>query len=98
MNDDPLEKLRKNPPDFMKFELGQTLEDVVHEWWMNTFTAQNDMSVSGSIHNLCERVENWLPVFQNASGTQRLETEIAVETHNQLLKKIVDKIYNENIR
>ena len=92
-----IEKWKENPPDFLKFELGKTLEELITDWWWDVHGGINShWSVDSCVADLCERVSNWLPAEQNSEGTQRIKTEIAVDTHNELLRKIKSKLRNKN--
>jgi hypothetical protein len=92
-----IEEWKENPPDFLKFELGKTLEELIADWWWDVHGGINShWSVDSCVADLCKRVGEWLPVEQNSEGTQRIETEIAVDTHNELLQKIKSKLRNKN--
>lgn len=88
-----IEKLMADPPDSLKFQLGKTLEDVIREW-TNIFNIRGDMDRNTMIQDLCNKIYGWLPAEQSSKGTQRIETEIAVDSHNELLEKIKSKIYS----
>ena len=92
-----IEEWKENPPDFLKFELGKTLEELIADWWWDVHGGINShWSVDSCVADLCKRVGEWLPAEQNSEGTQRIETEIAVDTHNELLQKIKSKLRNKN--
>ncbi len=95
--DELVDKLTKNPPEFLKFELGKTLEDICMRWWDDIFSINSSWDSVTSVQDLCDRIFLWLPKEQDSSGTQRLETEIAVDTHNELLRKIKSKIHNKKV-
>jgi hypothetical protein len=89
-----IEKLMADPPDSLKFQLGKTLEDVIREW-TTIFNIRGDMDRTTMIQDLCDKIYGWLPAKQSSKGTQRIETEIAVDSHNELLTKIKSKIYSK---
>ena len=76
----------------MKFELGKTLESVITRWWEDIHEVHTDWSTETAIDDLCDRIYLWLPKEQNADNSQRMETVIAVDTHNKLLQKIKSKL------
>ena len=100
ITDDVVDRLvkewKENPPDFLKFEMSISLEELITDWWWDVHGGIIDSwSVDSCIAELCERVCYWLPDEQDSSGTQRIETEIAVDTHNELIRKIKSKLRNE---
>lgn len=88
-----VDKLMENPPDCLKFVMGQSLYDLIADWWDKIFVNGNPSGQN--IESLIEQIELWLPKEQDSSGTQRIETEIAVEAHNELLQKIKSKLRNK---
>jgi hypothetical protein len=93
-----LKKWEENPPDFLKFELGKTLEALITRWWCDVFGGINqDWDMETAIDDLCDRVELWLPKSQSASGSQSLGVEDMVEGFNDCLKKIKSKLRNKKI-
>ncbi|QPX48074.1 hypothetical protein PQC13_gp109 [Synechococcus phage S-SRM01] len=90
--DDLIDKLTKNPPEFLKFELGQSLTDLIYDWWEDIFTVQSDMDMETSIDELVERIKQWLPKPQSAAGSQSLGVEDMVEGFNDAIKKIKRKL------
>ena len=95
--DKPVEELvailEKNPPDCLKFVMGQSLYDLIADWWDEIF--MNDNTSGQNIESLIEQIELWLPRSQSAEGTQSVYTEVAVEAHNELLQKIKSKLRNK---
>lgn len=79
--------------DCIRLRLGKTLEDVIREW-TTIFNIRGDMDRTTMIQDLCNKIYGWLPAEQSSKGTQRIETEIAVDSHNELLNKIKSKIYS----
>jgi len=85
-----LEKWEKDPPEFLKFELGQTLYDVCMTWWGRVFDNNDDMETC--IDDLVDNIDYWLPKEQSATGSQSLGVEDMVEGFNDCLKKIKGKL------
>jgi len=90
-----LKKWEENPPDFLKFELGKTLEDLITRWWCDVFTTHDDWDMETAIDDLVDQIQLWLPKPQNASGSQSLGVEDMVEGFNDCLEKIKSKLRNK---
>jgi hypothetical protein len=91
-----LKEWEENPPEFLKFELGKTLEALITRWWCDVFGGINqDWDMETAIDDLCDRVELWLPKSQSAAGSQSLGVEDMVEGFNDCLKKIKSKLRNK---
>jgi hypothetical protein len=90
-----LKKWEENPPDFLKFELGKTLEALITRWWCDVFTTHEDWDMETAIDDLCDRVELWLPKSQSAVGSQNVDTELLVDGFNDCLTKIKSKLRNK---
>jgi len=73
--DEMVEKLR-----------GQTLYDVIADWWDDTFTKKET-----SLKELVNAIEEWLPKEQIANS-QNAYVESAVEGFNDCLQKIKSKL------
>ena len=95
--DELIEKLVNKPPEFLKFELGKTLEDVVHKWWQCIFSTNSDWDCETCIDDLIDQVELFLPREQDASGSQNTYAVAAVEGFNDAIKKIKSKLRNKKI-
>jgi hypothetical protein len=93
--DELIDELVKNPPEFLKFELGKTLEDIVNRWWEDTFTIHETWSTEECISDLVDQIQLWLPKEQSAAGSQSLGVEELVEGFNDCLKKIKSKLRNK---
>lgn len=93
--DELVDKLMENPPDCLKFQLGKTLEQIITRWWEDTFTTHEKWSVEECIDDLIDQVELWFPREQSSEGSQDIYTVVAVEAHNDLLKKIKSKLRNK---
>jgi hypothetical protein len=90
--DELIEKLVKKPPEFLKFELGQSLTDLLFDWWEDVFTTNSDWDMETSIDDLVTRIEEWLPKYQSAAGSQSLGVVDMVEGFNDAIKKIKGKL------
>ena len=90
--DELIEKLVKKPPEFLKFELGKTLTDLIYQWWSDVFTTNCNDDMETSIDDLVTRIEEWLPKYQSAAGSQSLGVEDMVEGFNDAIKKIKRKL------
>jgi hypothetical protein len=91
-----VEMLEKDPPNCLKFVMGKTLEDIVTQWWCDTFTGTHEKwSMEECIDDLIDQIELFLPRSQSSEGTQSVYTEVAVEAHNELLQKIKSKLRNK---
>ena len=90
-----LEKWKTDPPEFLKFELGKTLEDLITRWWCDVFTTHDDWDMETAIDDLVDQIQLWLPKPQNASGSQSLGVEDMVEGFNDCLEKIKSKLRNK---
>jgi len=93
--DELIDKLTKNPPEFLKFELGKTLEDIIHKWWECIFTTNSDWDCDTCIDDLIDQVELFLPREQSAEGSQDIYAVAAVEGFNDAIKKIKSKLRNK---
>jgi hypothetical protein len=93
-----LKKWEENPPSFLRFELGKTLEALITRWWDDVYDGiHQDWDREVAIDDLCDRVELWLPKSQSAAGSQSLGVEDMVEGFNDCLKKIKSKLRNKKI-
>jgi hypothetical protein len=92
-----LKKWEENPPEFLKFELGKTLEQLVTDWLDDFVPTYSTWDGEVDIAVLMQRIEKWLPDFQSSSGSQSLGVEDMVEGFNDCLKKIKSKLRNKKI-
>ena len=91
-----LKEWEENPPDFLKFELGKTLEALITRWWDDVYDGiHQDWDREVAIDDLCDQIELWLPKSQSSSGSQSLGVEDMVEGFNDCLKKIKSKLRNK---
>jgi hypothetical protein len=90
--DELIDKLTKKPPEFLKFELGKSLTDLIYQWWGDVFTTHSDWDMETSIEDLVDQIQMWLPKEQSAAGSQSLGVEDMVEGFNDCLKKIKGKL------
>jgi hypothetical protein len=85
----------KNPPEFLKFELGKTLEGLISDWMDDCVPAYSTWDYELGIAILIQRIEKWLPDFQSSSGSQNVDTELLVDGYNDALTKIKSKLRNK---
>jgi hypothetical protein len=91
-----LKKWETDPPSFLRFELGKTLEALITRWWDDVYDGiHQDWDREVAIDDLCDRVELWLPKSQSSSGSQSLGVEDMVEGFNDCLTKIKSKLRNK---
>jgi hypothetical protein len=90
-----LKKWEENPPDFLKFELGKTLEGLISDWLDDCVPAYSTWDYELGIAILIRRIEKWLPDFQSSSGSQNVDTELLVDGYNDALTKIKSKLRNK---
>ena len=90
--DELIDKLTKKPPEFLKFELGKTLTDLIYRWWDDVFTTHSDWDMETSIGDLVDQIQLWLPKEQSAAGSQSLGVEDMVQGFNDCLNKIKGKL------
>jgi len=62
---------------------GQTLYDVIADWWDDTFTKKET-----SLQELVDAIEEWLPKEQSSDGSQNVYVECTVEGYNDCLYNI----------
>jgi len=90
-----LKKWEENPPDFLKFELGKTLEGLISDWMDDCVPAYSTWDYELGIAILIRRIEKWLPKSQSAVGSQNVDTELLVDGFNHCLTKIKSKLRNK---
>ncbi len=90
-----LKKWEENPPDFLKFEMGKTLEELITRWWCDVFTTREDWDMETAIDDLIDQIQLWLPKEQNSSGTQDVSVIDLVDGYNDCLEKIKSKLRNK---
>jgi hypothetical protein len=89
-----VEKWKTNPPEFLKFELGKTLEELITRWWCEAFTTHEDWDMETVIDDLVDQIQLWLPKEQSHEGSQNIDAIIATDGYNDALKKIKSKLRN----
>ena len=92
-----LKKWEENPPDFLRFELSKSLEDRIYKWWETCFVHHPEWSMEECVEDLLDIITLFLPGEQNSEGTQNIDTVVAVEAHNELLRKIKSKLRNKKV-
>jgi len=99
MTDEVVERVMKrwdeNPPEFLKFELGKTLEDLITRWWCDVFTTHDDWDMETAIDDLVDQIQLWLPKEQSYEGTQDSSVIDLVDGYNDALTKIKSKLRNK---
>jgi len=93
--DKMLKEWEENPPEFLKFEMGKTLEALITRWWCDVFTKHDNWDMETAIDDLIDQIQLWLPKSQSASGSQSLGVEDMVEGFNDCLNKIKSKLRNK---
>ena len=71
---------------------GQTLTDIIWNWWGNVFTSNEDWDAENAIEHLVDLIEAFLPKPQNSDGSQNAYVESAVEGFNDCLNTIKRKL------
>jgi hypothetical protein len=91
-----LKEWEENPPEFLKFEMGKTLEALITRWWDDVYDGiHQDWDREVAIDDLIDQIQLWLPKSQSASGSQSLGVEDMVEGFNDCLTKIKSKLRNK---
>ena len=90
-----LKKWEENPPEFLKFELGQSLTDLIYDWWEDVFTKNSNDDIENCIGRLVYWIEEWLPKSQSHKGTQSSSVIDLVDGYNDALTKIKSKLRNK---
>jgi hypothetical protein len=90
-----LKKWEENPPSFLRFELSRSLEDRIYKWWETCFVYHPEWSMEECVEDLLDIITLFLPGEQDSSGSQNIDTVVAVEAHNELLRKIKFKLRNK---
>lgn len=79
--------------DKMVAELkGQTLTDIIWNWWGNVFTSNEDWDAENAIEHLVDLIEEFLPKSQNSDGSQNAYVESAVEGYNDCIRQIKSRL------
>jgi hypothetical protein len=95
MTDDVVNRMLKrweeNPPDFLKFELGKTLEELICKCMVD----YNSIIAGGLLEDILNNIEKWLPDFQSHEGTQSSSVIDLVDGYNDALTKIKSKLRNK---
>jgi hypothetical protein len=93
--DKMLKEWEENPPEFLKFEMGKTLEALITRWWCDVFTKHDNWDMETAIDDLIDQIQLWLPKEQSAAGSQNVYVECSVEGFNDCLTKIKNKLRNK---
>ena len=88
-----MEKWKTDPPEFLKFEMGKTLEELITRWWRDVFGGINShWDMETAIADLVDRIQLWLPKEQSAEGSQNVDTMLLVDGFNDAIAKIKSKL------
>jgi hypothetical protein len=90
-----LKKWETDPPSFLRFELGKTLEGLISDWMDDCVPAYSTWDYELGIAILIRRIEKWLPDFQSHEGTQSASVIDLVDGYNDCLTKIKSKLRNK---
>jgi len=91
-----LKEWEENPPDFLKFELGKTLEALITRWWDDVYDGiHQDWDREVAIDDLVDQIQLWLPREGSSEGSQDHYAIVATDAENALLQKIKSKLRNK---
>ena len=92
-----LKKWEENPPEFLKFELGRSLEALITRWWDDVLYGgiHQDWDREVAIDDLIDQIQLWLPREQSHEGTQSASVIDLVDGYNDALTKIKSKLRNK---
>jgi hypothetical protein len=93
--DKMLKEWEENPPEFLKFEMGKTLEALITRWWCDVFTTTEDWDMETAIDDLIDQIQLWLPKEQSHEGTQDVSVIDLVDGFNDAITKIKSKLRNK---
>lgn len=92
ITEETLKSILSDPPEYLRFPLGKSLEEIIEKWYVDINTLHKDWSMQMAIDDLVDQIFLWLPREQDSSGTQNAHTEVAVDSHNELLRQIKSKL------
>jgi len=91
-----LKKWETDPPSFLRFELGKTLEALITRWWDDVYDGiHQDWDREVAIDDLIDQIQLWLPREQSHEGTQSASVIDLVDGYNDVLTKIKSKLRNK---
>jgi hypothetical protein len=92
-----LKRWETDPPSFLRFELGKTLEALITRWWDDVLYGgiHQDWDREVAIDDLIDQIQLWLPDFQSHEGTQSSSVIDLVDGYNDALTKIKSKLRNK---
>jgi hypothetical protein len=93
--DKMLKEWEENPPEFLKFEMGKTLEALITRWWCDVFTKHDNWDMETAIDDLIDQIQLWLPKEQSAEGSQDVSVIDLVDGFNDAITKIKSKLRNK---
>ena len=91
-----LKRWETDPPSFLRFELGKTLEALITRWWDDVLYGgiHQDWDREVAIDDLIDQIQLWLPREQSHEGTQSASVIDLVDGYNDALTKIKSKLRN----
>jgi hypothetical protein len=92
-----LKRWETDPPSFLRFELGKTLEALITRWWDDVLYGgiHQDWDREVAIDDLIDQIQFWLPGEQSHEGTQSSSVIDLVDGYNDALTKIKSKLRNK---
>jgi hypothetical protein len=92
-----LKRWETDPPSFLRFELGKTLEALITRWWDDVLYGgiHQDWDREVAIDDLIDQIQLWLPKSQSHEGTQSASVIDLVDGYNDCLTKIKSKLRNK---
>ena len=92
-----LKRWETDPPSFLRFELGKTLEALITRWWDDVLYGgiHQDWDREVAIDDLIDQIQLWLPREQSHEGTQSASVIDLVDGYNDALTKIKSKLRNK---
>lgn len=88
-----LKRWETDPPSFLRFELGKTLEALITRWWDDVL--YGGIHQDWAIDDLIDQIQLWLPREQSHEGTQSASVIDLVDGYNDALTKIKSKLRNK---
>jgi hypothetical protein len=91
-----LKKWETDPPSFLRFQLGKTLEALITRWWDDVYDGiHQDWDREVAIDDLIDQIQLWLPREGSSEGSQDHYAIVATDAENALLQKIKSKLRNK---
>jgi hypothetical protein len=91
-----VKKWETDPPSFLRFQLGKTLEALITRWWDDVYDGiHQDWDREVAIDDLIDQIQLWLPREGSSEGSQDHYAIVATDAENALLQKIKSKLRNK---